>query len=152
MLSPFGPDHRRPLGDIDLFAACTPRELRRIETLGTIGHVKAGCVVFRRGEIGRECFVVLDGQVDVDVAGRHCTGTRGTLVGEIALLTLGARRTATVVALTDLTVLVLTRAEFSQLMSEFPVVAHKVLRETTRRLIEDGDPRTIAGRSEVISW
>ena len=152
MLSPSGPDHRRPLGDIDLFAACTPRELRRIETLGTIGHVTACCVVFRRGEIGRDCLVVLDGQVDVDVDGRHFTGTRGTLIGEIALLTPGARRTATVVALTDLTVLVLTRAEFSRLMTEFPVVAHKVLRETTRRLVEDVDRGTIAGRSEVITW
>jgi CRP-like cAMP-binding protein len=147
MPSTFGPDHGRRLGDIDLFAACTPHELRRLDHLGTIGHIEAGCVVFRRGEIGRECFVVLDGQADVDVEGCHYTVRRGALIGEIALLTQGARRTATVVAVTDLTALVFTRAEFSQLMSGFPVIAHKVIREATRKLVEDStDARSSAER------
>ncbi len=142
MPSTNGPAQINRLDDIDLFAACTPRELRRIEALTTTGHIAAGRVVFRRGDVGRECFVILDGQADIDVDGRHHIAGRGTLIGEIALLVQGAHRTATVVAVTDLTVLVFTRTEFSQLMNGLPAVAHKVMREATKRLLEDFDPQT----------
>jgi CRP/FNR family transcriptional regulator, cyclic AMP receptor protein len=139
MASTFGSDLGRGLRDIDLFAACTTGELRRVESLATPAHIDAGQIVFRRGEIGRECFVILGGEADIDIDGSHHTGTRGALIGEIALLVQGARRTATVVAVTDLTVLVFSRAEFGQLMNGLPAVAHKVLREAARRLVEDVD-------------
>ena len=54
----------RPLRhlDIPLFADCTPRELRRIDRLAATLTVAAGRVLCHRGDIGRECFVLLDGQ------------------------------------------------------------------------------------------
>jgi CRP-like cAMP-binding protein len=140
MTSTWGHNLVLGLHDIDLFAACTGKELRRVEVLGTPANIAAGDLVIRRGDIGRECFVVLDGQADVEIDGCHHTVTRGALIGEIALLVQGARRTATVVAITDLTVLVFNRAEFGQLMNGLPAVAHKVLREASRRLVEDLHP------------
>jgi CRP-like cAMP-binding protein len=64
---------------------------------------------------------------------------RGALVGEIALLASGGRRTATVSAITDIAVLAFTRTEFSRLMTGVPTVAHQILREAARRLVEDLD-------------
>jgi CRP-like cAMP-binding protein len=142
MTSIFGPDLVLGLHDIELFAACTGKELRRIEALGTPAHIAAGHILIQQGEIGRECFVVLDGQADIDIDGCHHTVTRGALIGEIALVVQGARRTATVVAITDLKVLVFNRAEFGQLMNGLPAVAHKVLREASRRLVADLHPHT----------
>lgn len=131
------PDHIARLRDIDLFSDCTTRELRCIDSITTAVRIESGRVLCREGEIGRECFVVLDGQADVDLDGDHRTVGRGTLLGEIALLTPRGRRIATVTALTNITLLAFTRTEFSRLMTGVPRVAHKVLREATRRLVED---------------
>ena len=131
------PDDIVRLREIELFAACTARDLRRIDSLATGVKIERGRVLCRQGEIGRECFVLLDGHADVDVDGQHYTVGRGALLGEIALLTHGGRRTATVTALTDISVLAFTRPEFTQLMTGLPSVAHKILRAATQRLVED---------------
>ena len=131
------PLHR--LRDIELFANCSARELRRVDSMSTTVRVEAGHVLCRKGEIGRECFVLLSGEADVNTDGFHRTVGRGALIGEIALLTPQGRRTATATALTDLVVLVFSRTEFGRLMAGIPVVAHAILREATRRLVENND-------------
>ncbi len=123
--------------DIPLFADCSPRELRRIDTLAAVVTLRAGRVLCRQGDIGRQCFVLLEGRVDVDMNGCCHTVGRGGLIGEIALLTPSGRHTATATALTDVTALVFTRTEFTQLMTGHPTVAHKVLHQATRRLLEN---------------
>ena len=125
--------------DVALFAGCTDRELRRIDTLSTIVNKKAGHVLCRQGEIGTECFVLLDGLVDVDTNGRHHSVGPGAALGEIALLISNGRRSAMVTARTDVSLLVFTRTEFNRLMQGVPIVAHKILNEATRRLVENAD-------------
>jgi CRP-like cAMP-binding protein len=133
------PSHPHRLRDIELFANCTVRELRRIDSMATTVRREVGHVLCRDGEVGRECFVLLDGRVDINVGGRHQTVGRGALIGEIALLTPGGRRTATAVAVTDVTLLAFSRTEFGRVMTGIPVVAHAILREATRRLVENND-------------
>jgi CRP/FNR family transcriptional regulator, cyclic AMP receptor protein len=133
------PNRLHRLRDIELFAHCTARELRLIDSLTTTVGIEAGRVLCRAGDIGRECFVLLDGRADVGVNDRHQTVGRGALVGEIALLTPRGRRTATATAVTDLTVLVFSRTEFGRVMTGIPIVAHAILREATRRLVENDD-------------
>jgi CRP-like cAMP-binding protein len=128
--------------DVPLFADCTNRELRRVDALSTIVTRGAGQVLCRQGEIGRECFVLLDGEVDVDTSGRHYTVATGALLGEIALLITNGRRSATVIARTEVTLLVFSRTEFSELMQGLPMVAHKILNEATRRLLENAEARS----------
>lgn len=134
------PDHLRKFRDIDLFTGCTVRELRRIDKLATTVAIRAGRVLCRQGEPGRECFVLLDGTADVDIDGRHHTLGRGALLGEIALLIPRGRRTATVATITNSTLLAFTKSEFANLMSALPTVAHSILRETSRRLVENTNP------------
>ena len=131
------PDHLRRLRQVDGFGQCGARDLRRIEHLATAVTVPAGRVLAHHGEVGRECFIVLDGEIDVDVNGRLHTLGPGALLGEVALLAPGGRRTATITALTDVTLFVFTRTEFRALMTSFPAFAHRTLRESTRRLVED---------------
>lgn len=132
-------DRFHGLRDIELFENCSGRDLRRIDSMTTKIRIEAGHVLCRQGEVGRECFVILRGEADVSVGGRHQTVGRGALLGEIALLTPNGRRTATVTALSELSVLVFSRTEFGQVMSGIPAVAHAILREATRRLVENND-------------
>jgi len=135
-------NRRRRELDVALFADCTNRELRRIDALSTVITKEAGHILCRRGDIGRECFVLLDGQVDVETSGQHYTVDAGAPLGEIALLITNGRRSATVTARTDVTLLVFSRTEFTELMQGFPIVAHKILNEATRRLLENVDARS----------
>jgi CRP-like cAMP-binding protein len=89
------------------------------------------------GEIGRECFVLIDGHVDVETNHGHYTLGPGALMGEIALLIPNGRRTATITARDEVTTLAFSRTEFAQLMAAIPTVAHKVLKQAAHRLIED---------------
>ena len=135
-------NRRRRELDVALFADCTNRELRRIDALSTVMTRDAGHVLCRQGDIGRECFVLLSGQVDVDTCGQHYTVDVGAPLGEIALLITNGRRSATMTARTEVTLLVFSRTEFTELMHGFPMVAHKILNEATRRLLENADART----------
>ena len=62
----------------------------------------------------------------------------GTLFGELALLD-GNKRTATVVAETDLILLVLSRRDFINLLDTAPSVARKVMAELGARLRRTDD-------------
>jgi CRP-like cAMP-binding protein len=134
------PGRVRRMLDLPLFAGCPTRDLRRIDTLSTEANRHAAHVLCRQGDIGRECFVLVDGSVDINRNNRHYTATRGAVLGEIALLSPLGRRTATLTALTDITMLVFSRPEFTQVMTGLPTVAHRVLREAARRLIENMQP------------
>ena len=133
------PETARRLRDVNLFAGCTARDLRRIDGMATTVTIPAGRVLCEHGEIGRECFVVLDGVVDVALQNRSIAIGSGSVVCEIALLIPNGRRTATVTARTDATVLAFTRTEFGHLLEAFPGIAHNIVRESARRLIEDID-------------
>lgn len=137
-----------PLGsvpEIPLFAECAGRDRRRIDALSTAVTRPAGRVLCHLGEIGRECFVLIDGQVDVETKRRHYTLGPGDMFGEIALLVPNGRRTATIIARDDVTTLAFSRTEFSQLMTGMPTVAHKVLEKAAHRLL--GPRRTLSALS-----
>jgi CRP-like cAMP-binding protein len=135
------PTHEGPaarLGGLALLTQCTPAQLRRIDHLTTEVRVPRGRVLCRQHEIARECFIVADGTARVHIDGRPLTSVgRGEIVGELALLVPSGRRTATVIAATDMALLALTRAEFAAVMSACPRIAHKIVREATRRMIEN---------------
>ena len=135
LFTPTRTDRFRSDWDIPLFAGCTGREIRRIDRLATSVTIDAGRVLFRRGEIGRQCFVILEGEATVDTIDGPVMVGRGAVIGELALLAPNGRNTATVTTDTDLDALVFTRTEFRQLMSSLPTVAHRILREAARRMI-----------------
>jgi CRP-like cAMP-binding protein len=137
------------VAELELFSHCTPGQLRRIDQLCTPARARRGQVLCRQGAAARECFVVVEGRAEVTVDGRFvATIERGQLVGEIALMAAGGRRTATVTAATDMRLLVFTTAEFTSLVAAVRPLAHAILRESTRRLLENINGARGAGRNE----
>jgi MFS family permease len=73
--------------------------------------VEAGQVVIRAGDAGDRFYVVAEGDLDVDAAGRHSTSGPGDFFGEVALLR-DIPRTATVQAIVSSRLYALERADF----------------------------------------
>jgi len=123
-----------PLRHLELFRDCTPDELERLRSLMTPVILPAGRSLTRLGDIGREFFVIVDGAASVLRDDERVASLGpGAFVGEMALLD-GGRRTATVVADTNVEVFVLSEREFDELLRRSPTVAHNMLRILSQRL------------------
>lgn len=115
-----------------LLASCSRDELRLLDSLGAVVQRPAGQLLLTQGMIGRECFVVLDGSVAIARNGEVLTVLgAGSLVGELSLLS-GEPRNATVMAVTDVALLVLSPREFGQLLTIPPIRAAVLARADER--------------------
>ena len=115
------------LKGVDLFAGCTKEQLRQIASLSTELDVRTGQVLAEQGQLGLQFFVIIEGTAQASRNGIVlATLTPTDFFGELALLD-GGGRTATVVAETDMRLLVLTRAEFNQLCRSYPSVSQRML-------------------------
>lgn len=122
------------LKGLPLFEHCSKAELATIAKVTDQVEVSAGRVLIREGERGRELFVLLRGEVEVRRKGRKlATLGPGAMVGEMALVS-DAPRSATVTALSDLDVLVITDRDFRKLLADNPAIQGKVLRSVADRL------------------
>jgi CRP/FNR family cyclic AMP-dependent transcriptional regulator len=121
---------------VTFFSACSRKDLRRVAKRSEDGRVTAGTRIVNEGENGTEFFVILDGTVSVSREGRQiATLGPGSAFGELALL-VDAPRNATVVADTDVGLVVVGRHEFEGLLDEAPGFARKMLAGTAHRLRE----------------
>jgi CRP/FNR family transcriptional regulator, cyclic AMP receptor protein len=134
------------LKGVDLLSGCSADELRRIASLTTEFDAPAGQVLARQGEMGMEFFIIVSGLARASRNGVELAALEPTsFFGELALLD-GGERTATVVAETDLHLLVLSRGEFKELCRSYPSVANKMLVELGARLRKADE---ILGGSQV---
>jgi CRP-like cAMP-binding protein len=123
------------LHSVPLFAGLEQHDLERIARSFKQRRFSAGDTVASEGSGGVGFFVIGDGQAKVTVHGED----RGTLgpgdyFGEIALIDDQARRTATVVADSDLTCYGLTSWEFRPLVETNAEIAWKLLQAMAKRL------------------
>jgi CRP-like cAMP-binding protein len=122
------------LGEVALFGASTAQERRRLERLGTRLVVPAGRRLVTAGDLGRQVIIVLSGTATCSVGETDVAHFGpGDFFGEIATLD-GGPRTASVVADTEMEVLVLTRCEFEAMIKASPEVAHRMLCSLAHRL------------------
>ncbi len=122
------------LAQVDLFRACTRRELAQIAALADLLEVPAGAVLTREGQPGREAFVIAEGRAHVTLKGRRVAELGpGAFFGEMSLLDRGPR-SATVQATTDMTLFVLDARSFSGMLQQSPSVMRKMLQTVARRL------------------
>ena len=127
-----------------LFSGLSKKELAELATHAEDLEVAEGQTIVREGEIGHEFFVILEGEIEVTVGGKHvATRGGGDFVGEIALLE-ETKRTATVTAKTPLHVMVLTRQDFRRLVDNNPSVESKVMHALARRVVELSQDPTVA--------
>lgn len=117
-----------------VFAHCSQRELEHIARIADEVQVRAGHVLTREGNQGREFFLVQGGKAAVRVRGRRvATLTAGNWFGEMSLLDHGPR-TATVVADTDMRMYVVESRAFAALLDEVPALARSVMAALAARL------------------
>jgi CRP-like cAMP-binding protein len=132
-------DHRAVrdrLRQVTLFSACDDAELDVALENMTQAEFPAGQVLAQQGRVGREFLVVVEGRARVTIDEREVAVLGpGDFFGEMALLD-GGPRTATVVAITDLVVDVMSHQEFDRVLTESPHVARAVLTGLARRLRE----------------
>ena len=124
------------LRSVPLFSSLSERERERVARWADEVDVQAGRSLIGQGQIGWEFFVIEDGTAEVSVDGeRRGELGPGDFFGEIALLEESRRRTATVVARTPMTLIVMNGRDFRYMAREMPGVAERV-REAIRRRIE----------------
>ena len=126
----------KTLSKMTLFSECTKRELQTIATNTDEVEVDAGYVLMKEGAIGQEAFIILSGTASVMRNGRKVASLgRGAIFGELSLLDPG-KRTATVVADTDMDLLVVTGRGLQTTIKAAPAIAIKLLRNLAGRLRE----------------
>jgi len=119
---------------VPLFSGLDEEELRRVAELSRIAEAPAGTVVTQIGEPGDSFFIIIDGAVAV----RTPVGTDrqlqpGDFFGEMSLLD-GEPRSATIVATTDLRLLIVDRSHFWRLLDETPDLVRRILTILSRRV------------------
>jgi CRP-like cAMP-binding protein len=124
------------LSKIWLFAPCSTRDLRKVrQSLDEI-TAEAGEVLCEEGTTGHEFFLIVSGTAAVRRKGRKiATLGPGQYFGELALLD-RQPRSATVVAETDMALLVLEQRHFLGLLDTLPSLSRKLLGAMAARLRE----------------
>ena len=126
--------HLEHLARVPLFSTCSKRELAQLASRTTEVSIPAGRVLVREDTAGYEFFVILSGRAQITRGGRFVAELgAGDFFGELALLDRGPRD-ATVTALTDLHVVVLTRDEFLDALALAPPMTLNLLSGMSRRL------------------
>ena len=124
------------LEQIPLFADLSRKERDAVAKWADEVDVPAGYHLLDQGRFPHEFFVITQGAVSVTKDGEHLTDLGpGDFCGEIAILE-HERRTATVVATTPVSVIVMLARDFETMADEMPEVAeriHQAIRERMQR-------------------
>lgn len=119
---------------VPLFSRLDKKALQAVAQIADELDLPAGKEMAVEGDRGREFFVLLDGEADV-MKGESKINTmkQGDFFGEIALVT-KMPRTASVVATTDVRVLVITERDFDALLKKSPEVGRSVAEALAERV------------------
>lgn len=137
--------HLQRLSEVSLFRTLSRKELEALGRAADTVQVAAGSTLVEEGAAGREFFIVLNGEVSVEVGGTEVAVLKGgEWFGELAIID-PAPRDATVTALSPCELLVIDGRRFSPLLDEVPVLAHKIMVGLARRLREADQARVWQG-------
>jgi hypothetical protein len=134
-----------PASTIPLFAGLRPSQARIAVLMGELKHFQPGQTIVRRGDLGDEMYVIIEGTTEVlagDGTGRQLINKlrRGDVFGEMGLVR-HAERTADVVAAGPVDVLALDNKFLQRIQNRYPRIASKVFLNLTR-ILSDNLQRT----------
>ena len=133
-------DHLTHLANIPLLSACSQRELQKVARVTDEVEVEANATLMEQGQLAREAFVIVSGTAEVRRDGTKVAVVgAGECVGELALLD-HQPRSASVVALEPMTLLVIPSTAFTALLDDAPGLSRKLLGSLAKR-IRDLDSR-----------
>jgi len=122
------------LARVPLFSGCTNEELARIAHISKIAESPAGTMLTEIGAPGNAFFFVIDGRVSVQTPTGSGDPLRpGDFFGEMSLLD-GEPRSATIIATTDVRLLIVERSHFWRLLDETPDLVRRILVVLSRRV------------------
>jgi hypothetical protein len=141
------------LKQVPLFATLTLEQLASIDRLMVTRHYVKGESVFRRGDVGGELYVIVDGEIRIhlDHDGREVTLARqagGSVVGEMSVFD-DQPRSASAQAMSPTTVRVLRRDRLQAIVHEHPEVLLEFIKNLSERLramdqkLEASSPETV---------
>ena len=117
-----------------LFARCDSEALSRLATVIDTIEVEPRHQLMRQGHATDCAYVVESGVAEVRVDGEVIDEvTEGEIVGEIALL-VECKATATVLAKTPMSLLLIPHAQFDQILKDTPGLGIAIARELAERL------------------
>ncbi len=120
-------DKASVLQAVPLFQNLSARQLEEIVKHADEVPMSAGTTLAEEGKTGLELVFLLDGEAEVSQGGRPINQLGpGDFFGEVALLD-GGMRTATVVAKTDLNLLVVHKSAFDHLLESIPGLQKEIL-------------------------
>jgi CRP-like cAMP-binding protein len=115
------------LKKVPLFSNLSQRHLGEIAKHADQVRVETGKVLAQQGKTGWEFIFIVEGKARVEKDGkviRQLSG--GNFFGEIAMID-GEPRTATVIAESDMTLLVVHKTSFNHLLDTIPGLQKKIL-------------------------
>jgi CRP-like cAMP-binding protein len=123
---------------IPLFAHISAQKLKLLAFTSERIMYEAGQTLFHQGDEGDAAFVIIEGQADILVNSPQgpvsvAQVERSSIVGEVAVLC-DVPRTATVNAITRLDTLRITKAQFLDLLTEFPELTIEIMKTLAVRL------------------
>lgn len=124
---------------LPLFAKVHESDVAKIAELGEPVDAEVGAILMDQGDVGTECFFVIDGQAGVISGGQHvATVGSGSIVGEMALV--GHKpRNARVVAEAPMRLLAFNIVAFKKLLEEMPAARTVILELLEARAAENRD-------------
>lgn len=123
------------LREIDVFAEAKDRVLERLVAASDEIEVPAGSNLIVSGHHYGECYVVMSGTVSVLVGGKEVAEvSEGGILGELAFLTRDFMASATVVAKTSLSLLVIPYNRLDTVLEENPELVRSMAAQLAARL------------------
>jgi CRP/FNR family transcriptional regulator, cyclic AMP receptor protein len=130
----------KQLEAVPLFAELSRKEREHVARHADVVDLPAGYHLCDQGTFAHEFFVLLDGDVEVRKDGEHVRDLGpGDFFGEVALVE-HDRRTASVVATSPITAIVMHERDFDAMRRESPHVAdriHEAVHERSPRHTDD---------------
>lgn len=129
-------DYLTHLASVPLFASCSKKELEEISRLAVETSFAPGKQFIRQGDFGHELVIIIEGTASVIRDGRKvATVGPGDFVGEMAVLQ-SQKRNASIVADTELHVLVIDQRVLDTLLDDIPGMARRLLKVVALRCAE----------------
>lgn len=127
---------------IPLFSSLPAEEIAHVAGALQEGRYDAGEILFIEGDTGDRFYIIAEGQLEV-VKALHTPDERviavrgaGDYVGEMSLILVDGKRTASIRARTPLHTLEMTRADFDALLHRQPQMAYQMARVLSTHLSE----------------
>jgi len=118
---------------VPLFSGLSARQIADVMELLRAQRAETGTIIVRRGEPAHSMYFIAAGEVEIDIKNERIRLGTGHFFGEIAVLH-QARRSATVVATANTSLLVLGAQDLQALMEREPEIASRIRKVVHERL------------------